>query len=130
MVWDDLICSFFLLIRNTGKRTLVIKTVTLFVVGMKNNEILELGTRDNVWGLGQEKGFIKENEVIVVKPIYGSIYDIFGYRGHFFGVDENNQESFVKIKVEDIDNKEWEFTTPFTLGEVDKKLGYAVTVSE
>ena len=34
------------------------------------------------------------------------------------------------MKVLDIDDKQWEFTTPFTLGEVDEKLRYAVTVSE
>ena len=77
MVWNDLICSFFLLVRNTGKQTLVIKKVVLYVEDTKNGEILELGERDNVWAWGQQKEFIKENEVIVIKPVYGSIYDIF-----------------------------------------------------
>lgn len=34
----------------------------------------------------------------------------------------------MKIKVFDIDDKHWEFTTSFTLGQVDEKLGHAVTV--
>lgn len=130
MVWDDLVCSFFLLIRNTGKQTLVIKKIVLFVEDIKGGEELELGARDNVWGWKQQKGFIKENESIVIKPVYGSIYDVFGYRGHFFEVDDNNKDYIVKIKVLDIDDKQWEFTTPFTLGEVDEKLEYSVTVNE
>ena len=71
----------------------------------------------------------KENEVIVIKPVYGSIYDIFGYKGHFFGVDDN-KDYIVKIKVFDIDEKHWEFTTSFTLGQVDEKLRCAVTVQD
>ena len=130
MVWDDLICSFFLLVRNTGKQTLVIKKVILYVEDTKNGEVFELGARDNVRAAKQQKEFIKENEDIIIKPVYGSIYDVFGYRGHFFGVDDNNKDYIVKMKVLDIDDKQWEFTTPFTLGEVDEKLRYAVTVSE
>ena len=130
MVWDDLICSFFLLVRNTGKQTLVIKKVGLNVEDIKNGEILELGARDNVWAWKRQKEFIKENEVIVIKPIYGSIYDVFGYKGHFFGVDDDKKDYIVKIKVFDIDDKHWEFTTSFTLGQVDEKLGHAVTVRD
>ena len=40
MVWDDLVCSFVLLIRNTGKQTLVIKKIVLFVEDIKGGEEL------------------------------------------------------------------------------------------
>ena len=60
MVWDDLICSFFLLVRNTGKQTLVIKKVVLNVEDIKNGEILELGARDNVWAWKRQKSLLRK----------------------------------------------------------------------
>lgn len=128
MVWDDLLNSFFIIIRNTGTRTLVIKTVSLIAKGKLGDEILELGMRDNTWAIRQDKEFIRENEMMAIKPIYGSLYDVFAYRGHYFGVDEENKDFKIKIVVTDIDGKKWKFKTPFTLGEVEEKLEYATTV--
>lgn len=128
MVWDDLLNSFFIIIRNTGKKTLVIKTVSLVAKGKIGDEILELGMRDNTWAIRQDKEFIRENEMMVIKPIYGSLYDVFAYRGHYFCVDEDNRYFKIKIVVTDIDGKKWKFKAPFTLGEVEEKLEYAITV--
>lgn len=127
LVWDDLFSSFFITIRNTGSKTLMIKSVSLVACDTKNNELYELGTRDNAWAIRQNRKYIKENEAMVINPIYGSIYDVFAYKGHAFEVDETNCDLNVELRVEDMDNKMWEFETPFTLGEIDEKLGYAVT---
>lgn len=127
IVWDDLSCTFFFIIRNTGKRTLVIQTVSLVCVDGTNGEELELGMRDNVWSLDTQKGFLKENEMVIFNPVYGSLYDVFAYRGHYFDVDENKQKMPVFLVVTDIDNKKWRYKTLFTLGEIERKLEYAHT---
>lgn len=58
--------------------------------------------------------------------MYGSIYDVFGYRDHAFDVSDKNLK--VSIIVKDIDNRVWKNKTIFTLGEIDEKLSYATTV--
>lgn len=128
MVWEEIRATFFIIIRNTGKKTLVIKSVSLIAFDKKNKQAYELGTRDNAWSIRQEKGYIEENEMMVISPIYSSIYDVFAYRGHAFDVTDDNKDLIVNIIVTDIDGKAWEFSTPFTLGEIDEKLSYAVTV--
>ena len=59
--------------------------------------------------------------------MYGSIYDVFGYRGHAFDVSEKNKNLNVSIIIKDIDNHIWKNKTIFTLGEIDEKLLYATT---
>lgn len=129
MVWEEVRATFFIIIRNTGKKTLVIKSVSLMAYDKENQEEYELGTRDNAWSIRQEKGYIAENEMMVLSPIYGSIYDVFAYKGHAFSVTKNNEDLMVNIIVTDIDGKRWTFKTSFTLGEIDQKLCYAVTSS-
>lgn len=128
LVWDDLFASFFIIIRNTGRKTLVIKSVSLVAYDNKNGEMYELGTRENAWAIKQNKGYIKENEAIVINPMYGSIYDVFAYYGRAFDVDESNRDLPVELWVKDIDNKIWKFKTSFVLGEIDEKMECAVTV--
>lgn len=128
LVWDDLRASFFIIIRNTGGKTLVIESVSLVAHDNKNDEMYELGTRNNVWSIKQKEVYIKPNEAMVINPIYGSIYDVFAYKGHAFDVDKSNSNLCVELIVKDIDNKEWKFKTSFTLGEIDKKLEFATAV--
>lgn len=128
LVWDDLFNSFFVIIRNTGNKTLVPKTVELVAKG--KDETYSLGIRDNVWALNAQQGYIKPNEVLVINPIYGSIYDIFGYKGHAFDVDESNSDLIVSMIVIDVENKKWQFKTSFTMGEIDAKLEYATTIEK
>jgi len=128
MVWDDLHCSFFIIIRNTGNKTIVIKSVSLTAYDKKTKELYELGTRDNAWAIKQEKAFIEANEAITISPIYGSIYDVFAYQGHAFDVTNENKDLNVVISVTDIDNHTWKNKTSFTLGKIDEYLSCAVTV--
>lgn len=127
MVWDDLLCSFFVIIRNTGNKTLVIKSVSLTAYDKKTKELYELGTRENTWAIKQEKTFIEANEAITIAPMYGSIYDLFAYQGHAFDVTHENKDLEVVISVTDIDNNIWKNKTGFTLGEVDDRLSCAIT---
>lgn len=128
MVWDDIYNSFFIIVRNTGNKTLVIKSISLESYDKKTKERYELGTRENVWAIKQEKSFVEPNEAITIAPMYGSIYDVFGYRDHAFDVSEKNKNLKVSIIVKDIDNHIWKNKTSFTLGEIDEKLSYATTV--
>ena len=128
MVWDDLYNSFFIIVRNTGNKTLVIKSITLVAYDKKTKEKYELGTRENVWAIKQEKSFVEPNEAITIAPMYGSIYDVFGYRDHAFDVSDKNKNLKVLIIVKDIDNHVWKNKTIFTLGVIDEKLSYATTV--
>ena len=128
MVWDDLFNSFFIIIRNTGNKTLVIKSVSLTAYNKKTKELFELGTRENSWAIKQEKAFIEVNEAITIAPMYGSIYDVFAYRGHAFDVTDENKDLNVMISVTDIDNHTWKNKTSFTLGEIDEYLQFATTV--
>ena len=128
MIWEDIRCSYFIIIRNTGKKTLVINSASLSAYDKKSKKNYELGVRNNAWSIKQEKGYIETNEMVVIAPIYGSIYDVFAYKGHCFDVTDEIKELKVCLTVTDIDGKAWRFDTPFTLGEIDEKLSYASTV--
>ena len=130
MIWEDIRCSYFIIIRNIGKKTLVINSVSLSAYDKKSKKNYKLGVRNNAWSIKQEKGYIDANEMIVITPSYGSLYDVFAYKGHYFEVDDENKNLKVTLSVTDIDGKTWRFDTPFTLGEIDEKLNYAVTVDE
>ena len=109
MVWDDLFNTHFIIIKNSGKKSLVIKSVSLYAFDKKTKEIYELGTRENSWAIRQDKTYINQGEAIKIAPIYGSIY------------------LKVKLKITDLDGKTWCFKTAFTLGEIDDSLEYATT---
>lgn len=126
LVWDEIYCSFIIIIQNTGNRGLIIDSVSL--VAYKGKECYELGTRNNAWAFRQPKPYINKNEAISLFPIYDSVYDVFGYKGHDFEVDEVNKDFPVYLVVKDIKNKKWKIKTSFTLGEIDEKLEYAFTV--
>lgn len=127
MVWDDLFSTFCILIRNIGKRTVVIKCIKLIAYDSKTD--IELGRRDNCWMIKQQKAYIEANEVMTIYPIHQSIYDIFAYwmQGKI-ELEGKYKKMSIKLIVYDIDNKNWEFVTPFTWGEVHEKLEYAVTI--
>lgn len=121
MVWDDLNMDFYIFIRNIGKKTLVIKSVSLFAYDDRKNKY-ELGTRQNAWTINKQKGYIEENEAVLYVPDYGSIYDVFAYRGHYFDVSQHNRDWKVRISVTAIDNKKWTCDTSLTLGDIEDRL--------
>lgn len=127
LLWDDLFSTFFIIVRNTGRKTLVIKSVSLVAYDNKTNKLYELGTRENAWAIKQNKGYIKENEAMVIYPMYGSVYDVFAYKERAFDVNESNCDLPVELRIKDIDDRRWNFKTPFTLGEIDEKLKGAYT---
>ncbi len=126
LLWDEFQEDFLVIIRNTGKRTLVIDSVSLIASKKKRNKrkSYELGTRYNVWSENKEKAYIGENETLTFSPCYGSIYDIFGYKGHFFDVSDENENLPVIIMVTDVDGRRWSFATSFTLRELDDKIEF------
>ena len=127
MVWDDLFATHFIIIKNSGKKSLVIKSVSLYAYDKKTRETYELGTRENAWAVRQEKAYISQGEAIKIAPMYSSNYDVFSYKGHAFAVTDKIRDLKIRIKVTDIDGKTWRFKTKFTLGEIDESLEYATT---
>ncbi len=127
MVWDDLFNTHFIIIKNSGKKSLVIKSVSLYAYDKKTKETYGLGTRENTWAIRQDKTYINQGEAIKIAPIYGSIYDVFAYRGHAFDITDKIRNLKVKLKICDLDGKTWYFKTAFTLGEIDDSLEYATT---
>ncbi len=126
MVWDDLLNSFMIIVQNTGSKSLIIDSISL--IALRGKEYYELGTRNNAWAIRQDKTFINKNEAIAVYPIYDSVYDVFGYKGHAFDVNDKNTNLPVYLVVKDIKNKTWKIKTSFSLGEIDEKLEFATTV--
>lgn len=126
LLWDDLQEKFFVIIRNSGKKTLVIDSVSLKATKRKRNhkKAYVLGTRNNVWSANQDKAYISENETISFNPVYGSIYDVFAYKGHAFDISEENESLPVRIIVTDVDGDKWIFETPYTLKELDSKIEF------
>ena len=122
LVWDYLNQDFFIIIRNTGQKSLIIKSITLIAYDENNDISYELGKRDNVWNSNEDKGYILKNEMIYIKPILGSTFDVFAYKGHGFDVTEEMENLNVIIKITDIDGKKWTKTSDFTLGEIEKIL--------
>lgn len=49
LVWDELNQLFFIIIRNTGNKTLIIESVSLSAYDKKAKNTYELGTRNNAW---------------------------------------------------------------------------------
>lgn len=127
MVWDDLLNTHFIIIKNSGKKSLVIKSVSLYAYDKKTKVTYELGTRENTWAIRQDKAYINQGEVIRIAPIYGSIYDVFAYKGHAFDITDEITNLKVKLKISDLDGKTWCFKTAFTLGEINDSLEYATT---
>lgn len=121
LLWDEVKYRFIVAIRNSGKKTLVINQVKL-VAFYNGKEMLELGSKENVWSVNLEKTFIKENEMISFVPTYGSIYDIFAYKGHYFDISNENKNFKVFLVVTDADNHKWQFDTHLTLGDLDCKI--------
>lgn len=125
IVWDELFTKFYIIIRNTGRKTLVIDSISLYFFDEVKKEIVPLGERKNVWSQKKDQGFIKANEAFVFEPCYNSLYDVFAYRGHYFDVNDENMHYIIKMCVIDIDGKRWNSETAFTLGVIDELLEIA-----
>lgn len=121
IVWDDLYEKFFVIIKNSGKKSIIIDSVKLFSYDKKSKTQYELGTRENVWVLG-DNTFISPNEALKYEPTLGSIYDIFAFKGHYFDVTREMENLKVKMKVLDIERNAWVFKTRYTLGEINDKV--------
>ena len=128
LVWDDLFNTFFVLIVNDGNKTLVIDTVSLVAYKLGQKTEYELGSRKNTWASQNGKVHLSPGEAMRINPTYGSIYDVFAYRGHCWGVTKENENLKVRVIVTDIKKKKWVKKTSFTLKEIEEKLEYAVTM--
>ena len=127
MVWDDVLSTYFIIITNSGKKSVVINSVSLYAYDKKRKKVYRLGTRENAWASPQNKAYISQGEAIKIVPIYGSIYDIFAYKGHVFDVTDKMRDLKVTLVITDIDGKKWRFKTKFTLGQIDDSLEFATT---
>ncbi len=127
LIWDDLSRDFYLVVRNACERTLVIDSISLVAYDKTKKEELEIGTRNNAWISNIVNGGpLKKGEMMVISPVYGTIYDVFGYKGHAFDVDDENKSLMVYIHVTDIDGKTWKFKTLFSLWKLDQLVEQAM----
>lgn len=122
LIFDEAMSEFYIIIRNVGKKTIVVNSVSLKAKDLSAGEVYELGKREHLWSQKESEGYIPPNSIIKYTPCNGSIYDVFGYEGHFFDVTDENENLMVNLEVEDMDGQKWIFRTRFTLGEIDKKL--------
>jgi hypothetical protein len=119
LAWDGLSERHHIIINNSCKRSLVISTVSVYAYDRKKKEVYELGVRKNVWTAAKEKAYIRPGEAFSFSPVYGSVYDVFAYKGHTFDVTEQMRGLPVYLKVSDLDGKTWRIKTNFSLGQID-----------
>lgn len=124
LIWDELMNKFFVIIRNVGKKTIVVNYVSLEAKSLATGKVYGLGKRENLWATDDEQGYILSNQILKYTPIYGSTYDIFGYQGHYFDVTKENENLIVYLTIKDMDGQEWVFNTEFSLGDIEEKLKY------
>ncbi len=122
LVWDDLHSKYYILIKNTGNKSVILKSITLYAFDKKTKTYYNLGTRENAWSSTPEKAYIEPNTAICIEPSLRSNYDVFSYRGHIFEVTDDIRDLPIKIAVKDTDNKSWENETKIFLGEIDDVL--------
>lgn len=122
LVFDEAMSEFYIIIRNVGKKTIVVNSVSLNTRRSSAGEVYELGKREHLWSQKNDEGYITPNTILKFTPCNGSIYDVFGYQGHFFDVTEENENLVVYLEVEDMDGQKWVFKTKFTLGDIDEKI--------
>ncbi len=127
LIWDEAMNDFFVIIRNVGKKTIVVNSISLEAKDSSNGILFELGKRENLWTSDGE-GYIISNQILKYSPCHGSSYDIFAYDGHGCCVIKGDEvltpsdDLRVELKIKDMDGKTWKFRTDFSIGDIDKKL--------
>ena len=127
LIWDEVANDFFVIIRNVGKKAVVVNSVSLEAKDSINGILFELGKRENLWTSDGE-GHIMSNQILKYSPCRGSTYDVFAYYGHGYCIVsgdeilEPNDDSEVYLKIKDIDGKIWSFKTVFSMKDIYKKL--------
>ena len=124
LVWDDFNAKLYIIVRNIGRRVIVIDKITMLARSNKRKEALCLGTRENVWSAEDGLSQIRENEMLVLQPNCNSNYDVFSYRGHAFDVDKTNEGYRVYLVITDLDKRTWEFATLYSLGELHEYVEF------
>lgn len=122
LYWDDLMCRYVVLIINQGNVSIVIDKVRLFI--KTDDGELNLGDRRCVCDSNGKIIVIESGQACSFIPTKGSIYDVFGYKGHYFDVTDDNKLSKVYIEAIDIKGKKCTEQTDFTLEEIDEQLIY------
>jgi hypothetical protein len=125
LVWDEHTRCHHIIVSNSCRRPLVISTISLYASRRKLKEKYILGVRENAWATTQEDAYIRPGEAINHTPLYGSLFDVFAYKGHVFDVTEQMRDLPVYIKVTDLDNKTWRFRTNYSLGDLDDAVDFA-----
>ena len=120
LVWDEIKCTFDLVIWNTGPASILIDSVELYY--MNGLERVSLGKRNNFFNNVLGANVLKKGLAISYEPIYGSLYDVFGYKGHAFDVDEKNEDKKVYIELVDIVGDSFTSDSSLKLGEIDKYI--------
>ncbi|MBQ8319183.1 MAG: hypothetical protein IJX85_12710 [Lachnospiraceae bacterium] len=120
LVWDDIKYTFDLVVWNSGEKSIVINYVELFYVSMLKK--VSLGVRENFYNVNNESNVIEKGAALTYEPIYGSIYDVFGYKGHAFDADSTNENKKIYIKLVDMEGKRYVSKSGFKLGELDKLI--------
>lgn len=122
LYWDDLICRFVVLIINQGKTSIIIDKVRLFIY--KDGKEKKLGERRCICSDTGKVIVIEPGQAFSFIPIRGSIYDLFGYKGHYFDVTDDIKSKNVYIEAIDIQGEKSKQKTEFTLGEIDENIIY------
>ncbi len=128
LYWDDLMNRFVVFIVNEGNAAIMIDRVKLFV--RDNHGELKLGERRCLCGLDGTAIIIQPGQAYSFIPMRGSTYDLLGYKGHYFEVDDTNRNLNVYISATDLKGKTCEAMTKFTLGDIDENLQYHDDCSE
>lgn len=115
---------FVVLIKNDGNVSVIIKKIELYIVVGRKKMLLE--EKSCVCDYNGKVIVIEPKKAYSYIPIKGSIYDILGYKGHYFDVTDNNKKKVVFIKATDIQKKTYKSRTVFTLEEVDIKFSYHI----
>lgn len=88
---------FVVLIKNDGNVSVIIEKIELYiVVGRKK---MLLGEKSCVCDYNGKVIVIEPKKAYSYIPIKGSIYDILGYKGHYFDVTDNNKKKAVLLKL-------------------------------
>lgn len=120
LVWDEIENAFYIIIKNTGGASLVIDSVELFI--KKNEkEIFCLGKRLNLWSVDEKAVELEKGKAVNYKPILGSIYDVFAFKGHVDVALELYTEK-VYIKVKELYGKCFISETSFCLSDIYEKI--------
>ena len=122
LIWDDRVNYYTIVVKNMGGCAIVIDSVELFIKdGLKRKS---LGKREHLWRTEEGVEMVMPGGAIAYVPVYGSLYDVFAYKGHYFDVDKSNEDKQVYICVKELTGKTFKGKTGYTLGKLDETIVY------